>query len=241
MGNVFRLQVDTERGFMQSSRGESTLHSEACSGCTIAAHLQEAQKLGNICGFFALALRYPENGQREELQRIIEELSTLFAEFGVPVPQVPQEKELQAEYVRLFVNNFQYVPGVPYASYHLDGAGELQGPSYQEILRLMSSSGLTMRSDLKEQEDHMALLFEFCFRMLQRFCTTGRGEETEMQSLAFLLQKALPVVLDSVAEPVGSNARFGFYPRIVELAQAILRDAGSIEDVLSAAAQRGKT
>jgi TorA maturation chaperone TorD len=165
---------------------------------------------------------------------LAKEFAPLFRAYDMQAPEVPDREELQAEYVRLFVNNLGFVPAVPYASYHLDDGGLLRGRSYFRLVEIMRAAGFELRDRVTEQADHVAVLFEFC-SLLAEAVRKGQDAEQNLQTLAAVLREFIAPTVQGLAAALREHAHFDFYPRIAALGQEVLQDAADIAEKTTAA------
>jgi TorA maturation chaperone TorD len=191
----------------------------------------EAETMRDVCAFLALMLRYPDDTAYRDFGALTGAFAPLFAAYGSSVPEVVERQELQAEYVRLFVNNLGFVPAVPYASCHLDEGGMLQGGSYYRLLELMRRAGLALQDSFTEQADHVAVLFELCSELIDT-ALSGEGPECSLRLLAEVMRGYIVPSLEGLIDPLREHARYDFYPRMAELALGFARETSSAAETM---------
>ncbi len=176
---------------------------------------QEADSLQGCFLISSLLFRYPEPGVYHNLKLYLNDFTDFFQEYaGRGIELVPLE-ELQAEYIRLFVNNQGFVPVVPYASYYLDPGKLLAGNSLQEIRTRILQAGLVLDEARDELEDHLAVLLECCARILGTLALTGAGTKQEnalrLNVLLQLCKRYVQPVSSQISELINEHARHDFY------------------------------
>ncbi len=112
--------------------------------------------------FLSTAFTYPK---QEDTHPLFEVLGFLSADLDIEFNQQDAESsisltDLQAEYVRLFINSPAGIPAPPYASIYIGNRGILHQQGHDEAMDFYKSAGLeTIESS--ECEDHIA--FELAF------------------------------------------------------------------------------
>ncbi|HFQ81562.1 MAG TPA: hypothetical protein ENK33_09370 [Desulfobacterales bacterium] len=111
--------------------------------------------------FLSAAFTYPEQANIHPFFEILASLSAdLSIEFNHQAADSTSLTDLQAEYVRLFINSPAGVPAPPYASIYIDNRGILLQQGHDEAMSFYQAAGLeTIESS--ECEDHIA--FELAF------------------------------------------------------------------------------
>lgn len=207
--------------------GEAAVDRESRQPLDIPA----AVSLKNVLFFFSLVFRYPGEAVYRELGRSLPLFEDFFTAYAGSSPELPEAEELQAEYVRLFVNNRGRVPAVPYASFHLDG-GTLMGESYHKLHRMMEKTGFVLDKSAGELEDHLAILLEFCSIITERLIdasTSGRPAMDEMANVfgQVIVQYLRPLV-KSIMAGVSKNSVMEFYS---VSARALLRFLADVKGI----------
>ncbi|MFW8602014.1 TorD/DmsD family molecular chaperone [Desulfobacterota bacterium M19] len=112
--------------------------------------------------FLSAAFTYPE---QVNIQPLFEVLDSLSADLGIEFNHQDTENnisltDLQAEYVRLFINSPAGIQAPPYASIYIGNRGILLQQGHDEAMSFYQAAGLeTIEST--ECEDHIA--FELAF------------------------------------------------------------------------------
>jgi len=144
---------------------------------------EAAGSLKNVLFFFSLAFRYPGQAVYEEINRLLPVFEDFFNGYAGNAPEFSGIVDLQAEYVRLFVNGLGGVPVVPYASYHLD-QGVLKGESYHRLRQIMEKAGFVLEESVGELEDHLAILLEFGSMLTDRLIKGSASGEPTVNEIA---------------------------------------------------------
>ena len=137
---------------------------------------------------------------------------------------------LQVDYTALFIGSFKmWAP--PYASYYLDGEGQLGGESTLKVERAYREGGRMLNQEHKQPGDHVATMCEFLFDLLRRSAQAaeaGRAEEAaalEGRAAAFHATY-LASWMYPFARLVGDHAGTSFYRALGELVPlAVVEDA----------------
>ena len=105
--------------------------------------------------FLANAFLYPEDiSFFKNGLKVLEELAELL-KVGSPVASIPPLRELQEEYMRLFVNSPEGVVAPPYASFYRHGQRLLFQEGYDEAIAFYQEAGL-QPVDRAEPADHIS-------------------------------------------------------------------------------------
>lgn len=175
---------------------------------------EAAGSLKNVLLFFSLAFRYPQDAVYDEIGRLLPVFEDFFNAYGDNIPELPGIVDLQAEYIRLFVNGRGGVPAVPYASFHLD-RGVLKGESYHRLRRIMEKAGFVLDESAGELEDHLAILLEFGSMLTERLIKASasggppRNEITDI--FCEVVTRYLRPMLKEVLEGITTYAAMDFY------------------------------
>lgn len=182
--------------------------------------------LSNTCMFLALAFRYPEQEVFSEISRHLSAFEPLFADYALQLPHLPPRPELEEEYVALFVNNNGHVPAPPYAACYLDQEGLLMGPTYDLVTECLVQTGYELRDRVRDLEDHVALLLEFCSGLLSRLASTDGTSRTgwELRALCTVVLKVLKPMSGPLHHAVVKNACLAFYPAMTKCLYAFMED-----------------
>ena len=190
---------------------------------------ETADSLQGCFLILSLLFRYPEAEVYQRLSEYLQDFDPLFHAYAGRSPRLIPQEELQAEYVRLFVNNRGFVPVIPYLSCYRDSDRLLAGNSLKRIRTQMKKTGFVLDEELGELEDHLAVLLEFCARI---FSEPSRGEppaEDEGGSLQALLQPCAGYLLEAAPTMSGlirEHAQYDIYRVAGETLENFLLDLG---------------
>lgn len=177
-----------EMQMLKNASEDIKLSQENAYGATVAMDTQPhldveaAVSLKNVFFFFSLVFRYPRETVYLELERLLPLFGNFMNAYSSNVPELPKAGDLQAEYIRLFVNSRDGVPAVPYASYHIDG-GVLKGESYYKLRQIMGETGFVLDESVGELEDHLAVLLEFCSMLTDRLIRVSASGGAQMEEI----------------------------------------------------------
>ena len=123
----------------------------------------------------------------------------------------------QLDYTRLFIGSFKmYAP--PYASYYLDGADQIFGPTAVAVEDLYAQFGLEIKSDEHDMPDHIRYLLVFMSLLARAF------EQTGSRDMALAYEDFKQEFLDSwsaeFSEKVHTYTEYAFYPALVDFTLA---------------------
>lgn len=113
-----------------------------------------------------LLARYAERlgGLRGDLRAFVESTETIVG-----------ADALQLEYTRMFIGSFKmYAP--PYASYYMDGEGQVYGPTAVAVEDLYAQFGLEIKKDEHDMPDHIRFLLAFMATLAKAYETMGNEE-----------------------------------------------------------------
>lgn len=125
----------------------------------------------------------------------------------------------QLDYTRLFIGSFKmYAP--PYASYYLDGDGQVFGPTAVEIDDLYAQFGLEVSCEEHEMPDHIRFLLYFASLLAGSFGQTGARDF----ALAYedFKEAFLDSWMPSFADNVHRYSEYPFYPELVNVTRKML-------------------
>ncbi|MEF8943220.1 MAG: molecular chaperone TorD family protein, partial [Desulfohalobiaceae bacterium] len=159
---------------------------------------------------FSLCFRYPGEDVYLRLRENAGLLERLLGEASPGAVELPDPQEMQAEYVRLMVNNYGHVPAVPYASCYLQEEGLLLGTVHRDIARIIRDTGRELSEDIREPPDHIHLLLEFCAE------TAGairRGESGRQgyEALCTIVCRYIASMAEPFCANIREHARLGLY------------------------------
>ncbi|MCF8105942.1 MAG: molecular chaperone TorD family protein [Desulfohalobiaceae bacterium] len=202
-------------------------------------HAAKTKKIGNIdpetaaglqeC-FLILSLlfRYPESELYQRLEEYAPDFEPFFQEYAGQGLELFPLEDLQAEYIRLFVNNQGYVPVVPYCSYYLDQGKLLGGKTLENIRKIYAGTGFVLEQDQGELEDHLGVLLEFCARILTDFsgnvALDPDQSSARVRTLSEIVSRYLLPVSTEISELIKDHARFDVYRVAGETLKNFLQD-----------------
>ncbi len=176
--------------------------------------LETADALQGCFLILSLLFRYPGPEVYQNLSEHLQGFEPFFQAYAGRSPRLIPQEELQAEYVRLFVNNRGFVPVIPYLSYYRDSNRLLAGNSLKRIRDHMKRTGFVLDEDLGELEDHLAVLLEFCARIFSKCPRAEPPAEDEGVRLQTLLQPCAGYLLEAAPEMRGlirEHAQYDIY------------------------------
>lgn len=123
----------------------------------------------------------------------------------------------QLDYTRLFIGSFKmYAP--PYASYYVDGADQIFGPTAVAVEGLYAQFGLEIKSDEHDMPDHIRYLLVFMALLARTY------EQTGNKDMALAYEDFKHEFLDSwsaeFSEKVHTYTEYAFYPALVDFTLA---------------------
>lgn len=208
-----------KRGITSSAEASASLDNEA------------AESMKNVLFFFSLVFRYPHEAVYEELGRLLPIFEEFFNAYAGNAPELPEIVDLQAEYIRLFVNSRGGVAAVPYASYHLD-RGVLKGESYHRLLQIMEKAGFVLDESVGELEDHLAILLEFGSMLTERLIKESASGKPPANEITDIFQEViiryLQPMMKAVLEGIATHAEMDFYK---VSARALFNFLADMEDI----------
>lgn len=113
-----------------------------------------------------------EGSQGLDMATILEELFPADARYG---PNM-QPEELEAEYVRLFVNHRGGL-AVPLCQSCYQGEGLLMGPAADAMLARLTQAGFTVHESLGLPPDHLAIQIEYLMTLFPEFDSGPDGAD----------------------------------------------------------------
>ncbi|MDP2846134.1 MAG: molecular chaperone TorD family protein [Candidatus Methanoperedens sp.] len=134
---------------------------------------------------------------------------------GVLEANLPDIRELQSQYVRLFINALPQVPCPPYGSIYLEGS--CMGETTVTVRSIYRKYGF----ETDEMPDHIAVELEFLDYLKQ----AGQSEEIADSDFVFLLTH-LKSWAPAFFERVEKNDKNGFYRAVAQGAKNILLKGG---------------
>jgi len=198
---------------------------------TANPNISAAASVKNVLFFLSLAFRYPRGPVYAELGRLLPVFGDFFNAYAGNVPALPEMEELQAEYIRLFVNNRGSVPAVPYASCHIDG-GILMGESYHRLRMIMAETGFVLDESAGELEDHLAILLEFASVLVGRLIDASVSGGEPLDEIPNVLGEVtfsyLRPMMKPILDGISGGATTDFYAASVRALYNFMADAEAI-------------
>ena len=187
--------------------------------------------LKNVLFFLSLAFRYPRETVYPELGRLLPVFEDFFKAYAGNVPELPNLEELQAEYIRLFVNSRGCVPAVPYASFYLDG-GVLMGESYHKLCQVMGRTGFVLDESAGELEDHLAILLEYGSVLAGRLMEAPGPGGSSSEDIPNVLDEVIFCYLRPMVKPIldgiSASASSVFYTALARTLLNFMADAETV-------------
>lgn len=200
-------------------------------GSTAAPNMLAAATVKNVLFFLSLVFRYPREAVYAELGRLLPVFEEFFDAYAGNIPMLPEMEELQAEYIRLFVNNRGSVPVAPYASCHLDG-GILMGECYHRLRLIMAKTGFVLDESAGELEDHLAILLEFASmltgRLIDASVSGGASRDEVPDILGEVTFRYLGSMVKPIMDGISGGATIDFYAASVRALHNFLADAEAV-------------
>ncbi|MGA1847447.1 TorD/DmsD family molecular chaperone [Deferribacter abyssi] len=171
------------------------------------------ESLSSVFFFLSLCYRYPDKEIYERIKEILPVFQDFLEDYVGNLPELPDQVDMEAEYVRLFVSNYGGVVAVPYASYYLEEEKLLMGETTVALRDMMNNEGFILREDIKEVVDHIHIILEFCSGLINKIIDMKKKNENFINTLATLftilynyIGKYVVEFSDKVIE--GSNLAF---------------------------------
>ena len=169
---------------------------------------------GLIYKFFSLALSYPGEENLKQLKSIVEDLTELDYSklYDLNLREIVENyekeksKELEVEYVSLFINAYPKLPCPPYESFYR--AGRLNDPNI--ISDLMRTYGLMGVEPKKELPDHAVILLEFMYFLNMK----ALKDNMDLEQQKTFFNKHIKTWLKRFAECTTKNAKKKVYAEI---------------------------
>lgn len=134
--------------------------------------------------------------------------------------------DVQRDYTALFIGAWKML-APPYASYHLDGARQLGGPSTVAVEDAYRARGLVLSQERRKPGDHLSVMLEFLFVLLRD--GAGGADGADAQAAAFFHRFVAPWV-PAWGRSVADQAKTGFYAAWGALAPLILIDDSLLDE-----------
>lgn len=184
---------------------------------------ETAASMETVFWLFSLCFRYPDEEVYLRFRENAGLLERITGEAGSGGLELPDHQEMQAEYVRLMVNNYGAVPAAPYASCYMNEEGLLLGTVHREIGRIMREAGRELKQDVREAPDHVHLLLEFCAEMAGAI---RRGEigRQGYQALCTIVCRYIAFMAEPFSQNLREHARLGLYRNLAVAFRDFIRE-----------------
>lgn len=129
----------------------------------------------------------------------------------------------QLAYTRLFIGSMR-MEAPPYPSYYLEEEHTLFGRAAVEVEAIYRQFGIQLDADEIAPPDHLRYLLAFCSLLAKRYEETGDAAFAEVYADfrdAYILSW-----IDDCRELVDRNAEEPYYPALMALIVAVLKDEG---------------
>jgi TorA maturation chaperone TorD len=184
---------------------------------------ETASSMETMFWLFSLCFRYPGEEVYLRIQENVRLLERIAGETSSETWELPDHQEMQAEYVRLMVNNYGSVPAAPYASCYMQGGGLLLGTVHREIGRIMRDAGRELREDIREPPDHIYLLLEFCAEMAGAI-RRGESGRQGYEVLCTIVCRYIAVMAEPFSQNILQHARHGLYRNLALAFRDFIRE-----------------
>ena len=166
-------------------------------------------------GLDALDSLLAEAAANSSLAAFAQRLEALRADlqaYNASTEEIIGADALQLEYTRLFIGSFRmYAP--PYASYYMDGEGQMYGPTAVAIEDLYAQFKLEIKQDEHDMPDHLRFLLAFMSLLAQAYETSG-AEDFAYAYLDFKEEFLDPWTSDFLSN-VDKYAEYPFYRNLL--------------------------
>ena len=176
--------------------------------------------------------KYPEGGAgavAAELSRMegdpalgayrdeIAGLEQAFSAYGESEEVVVGADLVQLDYTRLFIGSFKmYAP--PYASFYLDGADQVFGPTAVAVEELYAQFGLQIKDDEHDMPDHIRYLLTFMALLAKAFEQTGSKDAA--CAYEDFKQEFLDPWSAEFSEKIHTYTEYGFFKSLIDFTLA---------------------
>ena len=152
-----------------------------------------------------------------EYAAAISELECALCAYGDSTETVVGAHLSQLDYTRLFIGSFKmYAP--PYASYYVDGADQVFGPTAVAVEDLYAQFGLEIKAEEHDMPDHIRYLLMFMSLLARAYEHTGNRD------IALAYEDFKQEFLDSwssqFSEKVHTYTEYAFYPALIDFTLA---------------------
>jgi len=174
--------------------------------------LEYMRYLSDISAYLSLLFRYPSNDVYRSIQEYYEEFKNIAGEeYGVEFPVLPEQEEMEVEYVRLFQASLYGVVAPLYSSVYTSEERLVLRDSTLALRDLMHSVGFSLRDDIKEIEDNLYVMLEFVSVML------GKMSEGDADAIPYafkVIKSYIAPMKDQFCKRLEDGAKLALYSSI---------------------------
>lgn len=142
--------------------------------------------------------------------------------------------DLQRDYTALFIGSLE-MAAPPYASYWLDGAHQLGGPTTTAVERAYRERGMRLKQKRRQPGDHLSTMLEFLFALLRDAAQAAERADAQAAETAANIIAQAHDFFEAYVKPwvgdlsvlVTTGAQMDFYRDLGELLPLVV-----IEDSL---------
>ena len=161
--------------------------------------------------------RMKQASELQEYAAAISELERALGAYEESTETVVGAHLSQLDYTRLFIGSFKmYAP--PYASYYVDGADQVFGPTAVAVEDLYAQFGLEIKAEEHDMPDHIRYLLMFMSLLARAYEQTGSRD----MALAYedFKQDFLDNWSSQFSERVHTYTEYAFYPALISFTLA---------------------
>jgi len=173
--------------------------------------LEEIEYLSNLSTYLSLIFRYPDPSTYNAIKNHYKEFTEIVSEYNVSLPNLPAREELEIEYVRLFVANYQGVIAPLYSSVYTSDDGLVLRDSTVELRELMNSVGYGIKEDVKEIEDNLYIMLEFTGVLLS---DSLKGDSDVISVVKKINENYISPMLDEFSQRIENSSTIDFYKSV---------------------------
>ncbi|MCD8490573.1 MAG: molecular chaperone TorD family protein [Geovibrio sp.] len=183
--------------------------------------------------FLSLVYRYPDAPVYDTLLKYISDFQSFADEYSAGTLELTDRREMEYDYVRLFINAPGGMKANPYASCWLSEEKLLWGDKMIRLKELMEAEGFVMSAPATELEDHISVVLEFCSVLTEKIAAgSGSCSVGSFFTLLEIMRDFFPAFAGSFAAKVTEEAEQEFYKTAGRLVQGFLADAEQIFEEL---------
>ncbi|MGE4498579.1 MAG: molecular chaperone [Deferribacterales bacterium] len=183
--------------------------------------------------FLSLVFRYPDKPVYDTLEKYMSEFESFASEYTSKTLSLHDRREMEYEYVRLFINAPGGMKTNPYASCWMSDEKLLWGEQMIRLKDLMAAEGFVMSAAVTELEDHIGVVLEFCSVLTEKIASgdspCGAGSYF---ALLEIMRDFFPVFSGAFASRLIECSELDFYKTAGGLVQGFLADAENIFEEL---------